>query len=287
MVNLKNDVLEINVNEKGAELFNLIKNGEEFLWQGDPSFWKGRAYNLFPICGGLKDDEYYYNGNTYSLKKHGFAKDVEFVLEEKTDTTATFLLSSKTYKDAGYPFNYELRIVYELSGETLNVYYKIKNLDSNEMYFSIGAHEGYQLKNDITDYSVIFEADDELSRYMVDGNLVSYNTQKLPFSDKKVLPLKRNFFDDDALIFMDHKSRKVELKNNISGQSILVEFKDFDYLLIWTKPDNVAFVCIEPWTGMPDMVDSNKQIKDKKGITKLGAYEEITYLHSITIGATL
>ena len=155
------------------------------------------------------------------------------------------------------------------------------------MYFSIGAHEGYQLKNDITDYSVIFEADDELSRYMVDGNLVSYNTVKLPFTEKGVLPLQRDFFDYDALIFMDHKSRKVELKNNVSGQSILVEFKDFDYLLIWTKPEDAAFVCIEPWTGMPDMVDSNKQIKDKKGITKLKGLEEKTFKHTITVGATL
>lgn len=287
MVNLKNGILEINVNEKGAELFNLIKNGEEFLWQGDPTFWKGRAYNLFPICGGLKDDEYIYNGNTYSLKKHGFAKDVDFILEEKTETTATFLLSSQNYQNEGYPFNYELRIVYELCGETLNVYFKIKNLDDNEMFFSIGAHEGYQLKNDITDYSVIFEADNELSRYMVEGNLVSYNTVKLPFSDKKVLPLQRHFFNDDALIFMDHKSRKVELKNNVSGQSILVEFKDFDYLLIWTKETDAPFVCIEPWTGMPDMVDSNKQIKDKKGITKLEPKSEKTFLHSITVGKSL
>ncbi len=287
MVNLKNDRLEINVNEVGAELFNLIKDGKEYLWQGDPTFWKGRAYNLFPICGGLKDDEYIYNGNTYSLKKHGFAKEAEFIVEEKTDTTATLLLSSENYKHEGYPFNYELRIVYELSGETLNVYFKIKNLDKNEMFFSIGAHEGYALTNDISDYSVIFEADNELSRYMVDGNLVSYNTVKLPFSDKKVLPLKREFFNDDALIFMDHKSRKVELRNNITNESILVEFKDFDYLLIWTKETNAPFVCIEPWTGMPDMVDSNKQIKDKKGITRLEPMGEKTFLHSITVGATL
>ena len=287
MVNLKNERLEINVNEKGAELFNLIKDGTEYLWQGNPDFWKGRAYNLFPICGGLKDNEYYYNGNTYSLKKHGFAKDVDFVVESKTNTTATFLLSSENYKHDGYPFNYELRIVYELSGETLNVYFKIKNLDENEMYFSIGAHEGYQLTSDISDYSVIFEADDELSRYMVDGNLVSYNTLKLPFSDKKVLPLQRYFFNDDALIFMDHKSRKVELKNNVSGQSILVEFADFDYLLIWTKETNAPFVCIQPWTRMPDMVDSNKEIKDKKGITRLNAKEEKIFKHSITVGKSL
>ena len=41
------------------------------------------------VSNTLKDDEYIYNGNTYSLKKHGFAKDVEFVVEEKTEKTSS------------------------------------------------------------------------------------------------------------------------------------------------------------------------------------------------------
>jgi galactose mutarotase-like enzyme len=139
------------------------------------------------------------------------------------------------------------------------------------------------LTNDISNYSVIFEADDELSRYMVEGNLVSYNTVKLPFSDKKVLPLKREFFNDDALIFMDHKSRKVELKNNVTNESILVEFKDFDYLLIWTKETDAPFVCIEPWYGRADRAHFNGCFEEKDWIQHLDGYGKFEVSYTITI----
>ena len=46
-----NDFIEVTVSDVGAELMSIRskKDGTEFLWQGDPEFWKGRAYNLFPI----------------------------------------------------------------------------------------------------------------------------------------------------------------------------------------------------------------------------------------------
>lgn len=286
LVNLKNERLSITINPFGAELFNLVKDGKEYLWQGDPNVWSGRAYNLFPICGGLKDDEFYDDNNTYKLAKHGFARKTMFKVEYQTETEASFLLSSNDYKDEGYPYEYEFRVVYKLEGETLNVYYKTKNIGNKNMYYSVGAHEGYQIKTDISDYTVIFEKDDNLKRYMAKGNLLSDDTVSLPFN-KGVLPLCYDYFEYDALIFKNHNSRRVELKNNKTNESILVEFPDFDYLLIWTKPNGAKFVCIEPWSGLPDTIHSNKQIKDKEGITTLKAGEEKTLLHKITVGGKL
>ena len=72
--------MQINVSNKGAELTSIMANGREYLWQGDPAFWGRRAPILFPIVGRLADDKLHINGNEYTMKQHGFARDTDFVL---------------------------------------------------------------------------------------------------------------------------------------------------------------------------------------------------------------
>ena len=94
MVTIKNDVITAEINTLGAELNSIKVNGEDRLWSGDPAFWTGKAPVLFPICGGLKDDKFTYNGKEYTLNKHGFAKFKEFEVEKTTKNSAVFLLKS-------------------------------------------------------------------------------------------------------------------------------------------------------------------------------------------------
>ena len=73
---ISNDQIEVVISDVGAELMSVKskKDGTEFLWQGDPTFWGGRAYNLFPICGRLADGKYTYEGETYEMNLHGFVR---------------------------------------------------------------------------------------------------------------------------------------------------------------------------------------------------------------------
>lgn len=91
---ISNGELSLSVAENGAEMMSLKKDGAEYLWQGDPEFWSGRAYNLFPICGRLTDGKYTFNGKTYEMMIHGFAKLSLFTLAEKGENFLTFTLES-------------------------------------------------------------------------------------------------------------------------------------------------------------------------------------------------
>ena len=54
-----------------------------------------------------------------------------------------------------------------------------------------------------------------------------------------------------------------------------MEFPGFPFLGIWAAP-GADFVCIEPWCGIADSVDSNQQWTTKEGINRLeagGAFE--------------
>ncbi len=285
MVTLENKQIKIVVNPHGAELWSIIKDGRERLWQGDPDIWDGRAYNLFPICGGLKDNEYFYNGRPYHMKKHGFARHAEFKVERQSDDEAAFLLSSDFYKDDGYPFLYDFRVFYKLLGGTVRVTYSIKNKGDADMYFSCGAHEGYSLNGPIEDYSLYFSDDTELFRYVLDGDILT-NVREPLYMKGNEMPLNYTYFDTDAIVLKDHKSKKVQLKNRKSGECVTVCFDDFRYLLFWTKR-NGGYLCIEPWTGIPDTECADKKIEHKEGITRLAAGAETEFVHTFTIDGEL
>ena len=74
MITIKNEFITASINELGAELRSLIANGKEYIWEGKPEVWAGACPLMFPICGGLKDDKYIFEGKEYTLEKHGYAR---------------------------------------------------------------------------------------------------------------------------------------------------------------------------------------------------------------------
>ncbi len=277
---LKNDILTVNISTKGAEMQSVKKNGCEMLWQGDPDVWGKKAPVLFPICGGLKDDEFTFMGKSYTLLKHGFARDKEFILEKSDSESAVFLLTEDEESLSMFPFKFEFRIIYRLSGSRIDISYSVKNNTDVPMYFSVGSHEGYACPEGIEEYSIKFEKDEPLFANVLNGNILSYETYEVPQKDG-ILDLKYKYFDIDALVFTGLSSRSAELINRKTGNRIKVEFKDEDYLLLWTKP-GAGYICIEPWCGVPDFEDSTKNIAEKKGILRADVGETVIKSHSIT-----
>lgn len=277
---LSNNDIKATFSTKGAELISVIKEGKEKIWIGDPDVWPAHAPFLFPICGGLRDDKYIYEGKEYTLQKHGYIRFVEFEVESHSDTNLVFLHRSDSETLKQYPFNYELRVIYTLEGSALKVDYNVKNLDETPMYFSVGGHEGYYCPEGIDEYSVIFDKPEILDSSILNGNLLEYNTINVGENTCE-LPLKYEFFAVDALVFLNLKSRKVSLKNRKTGEEVGLEFEGHDFFLLWTKP-GAKYICMEPWCGCQDFVDSDYDLKNKKGIIKLSAKEEKTKTHSIT-----
>ncbi len=281
MITISNEFLTATFSEIGAELKSLKCDGKEHIWHGDPQFWTGSAPVLFPICSGLKDDEFIYEGKTYSLQKHGFARRVKFDVETADGNTAIFLLSSDNCPQDNYPFKYEFRIIYTLVGKKVNVEYNIRNLTDGDMYFSVGAHEAYYCPEGIENYEIIFNKKENLDAYQLEGPLLSLNTKNYG-KDTDVLQLDNSLFENDCLIFKNLNSRGVVLRNKTTDQKIRVNFKDFPYLLVWTVP-GAPFICIEPWCGITDNVDTNKQLSEKEGIEKIEKDGHFYRIHSFEI----
>lgn len=147
MITLSNDQLTVSLATAGAELQHIIRkdNGLEYLWSGDPAVWGKKSPVLFPIVGGLKNNTYTYNGNSYTLGRHGFARESEFEVLTQSTEEVTFRLTDNEATRAVYPFRFDFRVRYSLVGDTLKVTYHVHNTDSKELLFSVGGHPAFKV----------------------------------------------------------------------------------------------------------------------------------------------
>ena len=278
--NISNNGLTASFHSKGAELFSLKNNEKEFIWNGDPQFWGKHSPILFPIVGTLKDGTYNYENKNYSLSRHGFARDMEFEVMSKSESSIVFSLKSSSETLENYPFDFELQIKYELIANSLSVGYSVKNLSDNQMPFSIGAHPAFALKNDFKNYSLRFKNDEFLDYYLLENGLVSKLTNQIHLLNHQ-LQLDYNIFKYDALIIKSLASKSIEiLENNVPFIKII--FEEFPNLGIWTV-NNAGFICIEPWFGYSDVTTSNGNILEKEGINILEIDQNLTSTYSIEI----
>jgi galactose mutarotase-like enzyme len=268
------------INHKGAELISLKKNTKEYIWDANPDFWAKHSPILFPIVGTLKNNTYTYNDLEYHLSRHGFARDMVFELIEKKENSAIFSLRSNEETLKQYPFEFELLIIYTLQENSLCIQYKVTNNSKTKMPFSIGAHPAFALSGTFENYSLLFEKEEPLEYHLLENGLISNQTKKIEL-ENRMIPLKYQLFKDDALIFKKLESKSVTILEN-DNPILRVNFEDFPSLGIWTI-ENAPFLCIEPWFGYSDTIESSGNLLKKEGIQLLEISESFEAKFSINI----
>ncbi len=285
---IKNEFLKAKVKSFGAELNGLLKIDEnlEYIWQGDSKYWARHSPILFPIVGRLKNDSYFYKNQKYNMTQHGFARDKEFELIKKEDDFLEFRLCSDEKSLEIYPFDFELYLSYKLEKSSLIVSYKVINKSDEKMLFSIGAHPAFNwsLEEDLKkeDYFLEFENIKQTKRYFLNDLGLVYDSVDLKITDNKIA-LNEELFKNDALVFNDLNIKTLTLKNSKNKNFVKLNFENFPYLGIWSKPSGAPFLCIEPWFGVADEQNSTQNLEDKKGIITLQKDEVFSCFYSIEI----
>lgn len=265
-ITIKNEFLKVEISPKGAELVSIFKGKENYLWEIDRNFWDKTSPVLFPIIGGLKNDSYEFEGRKYQLPRHGFARECEFEITEKTDDSATFTLKYSEKTLEVYPFEFTLSIQYNIIENKLFIKYIVSNASSKKMYYSIGAHPAFSIDGDFENYSLEFDQSENLISHKLSDNLFSGETKEVAL-EGKILPLNYSLFEQDAIVLKNSTTSNLTLlKNNVP--KLKVSFPDFPFLGIWTKK-NAPFICIEPWLGLADSHQSSGKIEEKEGILNL------------------
>lgn len=287
MVTIQNEILSVTINEKGAELNNIYhkKYQLEYLWDADPAFWAKRSPVLFPVIGTLKNNTYFFEGKAYELGRHGFARERLFSVWEQTDESVSFSLVSDPDTLDKFPFKFQFIVKYSLRQNLLEVAYEVKNHSETNIYFSVGGHPAFKVPliegTDYEDYYLEFNSLENAGRWPIskDGLI---EAEPLPMlNNTNRLFLTKSLFLKDALVFKDLLSSQVSLKSDRTLHGLNFDFTGFPYLGIWAAP-NANFVCIEPWCGIADSVDSDQQLTNKEGIVELRPEELFTRSWKVT-----
>lgn len=288
MTIIENDYLKVGIATKGAQLASLYNKATqtEHMWQADPNVWPWHAPNLFPIVGGLVNNELHVDGKTYTLPRHGFARQSEFEVAEVSETHAVLSLVASDETLAVYPFHFTFQVLYDLIDSALRVTYKIINREDKAIYFSVGGHPAFNIpfssQDNYEDYYLEFENSSKLEAHLLSSEGYFTGETRPVEMDGNKLHLTRHLFDADALVFKDIQSKSVTIKSTQHEQTLTVEFPYFKHLGIWAKP-GANFVCIEPWLGYADSVGASTEISSKPAIQKLdkGHVFEAPYYISI------
>lgn len=290
---LKNDKLKMKVESFGAELKSLvnIKDGVEYMWNADPSFWPRTSPVLFPFVGRLKGLKYDYKGKTYKAPVHGFARDTEFELIERTEDSLKFEIKDSDKTQEVYPFSFTFQINYKLENHSLKVQYFVKNIDTKELYFSLGGHPGFHCPmpgkiESRADCYIGFKGEKTLEKIKCRDIDLETGLAKETFTEYTLedglLNIKDDMFKDDALV-LEEQIKQVTLAGKDKKPYLTFQM-DAPVYGIWScvKP-GAPFICIEPWFGRCDRKNYNGTFEEREYQNKLLPGEELKKEYKIII----
>ncbi len=287
---IENEYLCLDICDLGAEMHKIFnkKNSIEYLWDANPKYWGGHAYNLFPFCGRLWDSKYTYKGNEYNMDLHGFARKAVFSVKEKRSETISFELVSNEEIFEIYPFSFKLTITYSLDKNKIYNYFTVENTDAGKMYFSMGTHPGFFVPlgegESFEDYYIEFPEEQtsiEKLKISESGYLLK-GTEQVKLKNNKILPLSHNLFAQSN--FFLNMSKSVALRSEKSNKAVILTYPDMNYLGFWKVDDvSAAYLCIEPWQGCPAEEGKVDRLETKRDIITLDSLEKWDTFISIEI----
>ncbi|SDB14649.1 aldose 1-epimerase family protein [Butyrivibrio sp. INlla16] len=265
---LTNNVIIAEIETAGAELKSIKKGGKEYMWCADPAFWNRTSPVLFPFVGAVADGKYRVGGHEYPMGQHGFARDMEFELEEKADDCAVFSLTSNETTLSKYPFDFKLTISYKLDGDSIIVGWKVENTGKGDMPFAIGAHPAFNCElsseGTLKGNSVVLKTDkDVLTVRKFHDPLAANETYELTLKSDKSFEVDEHTFDGGAIILENSQVSGASIKNAEGDVFVEMAF-DAPLLGIWSPVGkNAPFICLEPWYGRADAEGFSGELKDR------------------------
>lgn len=272
---IRNSFLKIDINSIGAELFSIYDSqGKEYLWQGDPAYWKNRSPNLFPYIGRMIDRKYEYNGQTFEMEIHGFASSMEFTVIDQTEEEIRFLLEDNAQTLKKYPWHFRYEVAYRLAENQLYITYRVENRDTKTMLYAVGGHPGINvpLSSDecFEDYRLRFTNPSCPEQILFSTDCFVKSGRK-PFAldESNSIPLRHELFDNDAIV-LKNAGHTVILESIKSRAAVEVQYPQMEYIGFWHADHTDApYVCIEPWSSLPSPEGEKTILESQSDLLKL------------------
>ncbi len=266
---IENDYLKVTVTTWGAQVKSVIRkcDGAEHIWQADPEVWGYHAPILFPHAGKVVDGIIEAKGGSYPSGQHGFARLMEHEFVDQTRTMLVLELVSSPETLSKFPYEFRLVSTFRLEGDTLHHTLTVENADEEKLPFGIGFHPAFVIPFDKDhtwrDYELRFsEMESPLCLNCLPGGLVQKDHYWLG-SNLQIIPIDEALFANDSHCMVNLSSRTLGIYEKGTGRAVVCEIGDFPYCLIWSKPGEPKFVCIEPWNSLPSPEGGSRSWEEK------------------------
>jgi galactose mutarotase-like enzyme len=188
---------------------------------------------LFPITGGLPNNELPLPQGTFTLPQHGFARNLPWRMEALADGRGVALELSDTAETLqAYPFQFLLRLEVRLAPGALEIATTVTNRSAEAMPFSFGLHPYFNLSSL---EGVRFEG--------LPQECLNHLTMAPAATAEQMQRLASGI---DLLV---RPSGPVRLVDEAAGATLELQLSHpFDLVVLWTEPPR-PMVCIEPWSG--------------------------------------
>ena len=295
IISISNGSLTASIDAMGAQLMSLRKGESEYLWQGDSNWWPRRAPILFPIVGVLKDSKAESAEGTISLARHGLARLNQFEVVEQSPFSVTLQLKSTEETRKSYPYDFELKLIFSVDGDTLTQTYEVTNPANVVLPFTLGAHPAFNIPipdveaSSLNHYHLLFTHSwTSYGPSITDEGLCDYTTPQRLIVDSDTLPLSWELIDREKTITLENvPDRRITLAASTEAPSEAhgnqMDFEGFDYLGIWSATPGCPFVALEPWCGIADTVDCDGIFEHKPGIISLEPGQSIAKTLNIRV----
>ncbi len=289
---IENDYLSLDVTTCGGSMTSIFdkKRNCELLYQKNPDSWQGQDVVIFPFIARLKDGFYTYKRKRYDLKNHGL---IRYMIGESTslkndECSINFTSNEETLRH--YPFEFSFNVTYKLIKNKIIISYEVTNNSDEELPFEIGAHPAFRMPGikkktefDISGNCVKLDKETQLHLMEMDETS-SFVIDEIEFFDTDRIDLNKKLFNDINTIVLksDDFNNTISL-NKKDGSSIRITCDDAKFFALWSDKVWGDYVCIEPWTGLPDYDNPMRDITKKPFIKTIKKGEQYTFTYSIEI----
>ena len=242
------------VPERGGIITSWSIQGHELLYLDSDRFAderlsvRGGIPILFPICGNLPNNTYSHKGQNYSLKQHGFARDLRWhVKDQITSNQAgiTLELSSNEQTRAVYPFNFQLAFTYQIKGNTLEIQQQYTNHSNEPMPFATGLHPYFAT------------ADKTKLEYKIPSS--GYQDQ----ISKEIYPFEGHFDlsqDEIDVAFRQLSDTSASVIDRAAGLKLQLDYSNLYGTLVFWTVQGKDYYCLEPWSAPRNALNTGEDL---------------------------
>jgi galactose mutarotase-like enzyme len=199
---------------------------------------------LFPICGNLPDNTYTHEGKIYTLKQHGFARDLPWSPGNHPADGIRVTLNSDDSTRAVYPFDFEVTYTYRLQGNALLIEQRYENRSPVTLPFSAGFHPYFP----VADKSQL-RLDIPATEFQTKG---SHTPQ--PYSGSF------DFGQDEIDVAFRAEADAASVHDLGRPLNLTLSYDPmFTTLVFWTVKGK-DFYCLEPWSAPRNAMNTGEDL---------------------------